>query len=370
MAALLSLVLFISPFLFGQLRPGSVSNPNIQTGRRPSFYDKKMTEAQKQLLTPLPEDKAAFAEFLRQDNTGIIRLLPKGKYEFSRTVAVNRDPDTILPLLGGGAFYSFSEKTQKFGPWSEIALDNGVFVTGFISRGFGILTNIGDVPLDSVTPTSPGVEFLSDFNPPALFADSLAQKKKNSEGFKTGNFAYRNAQPARLNSTYVLRSVVYKREFFINPLSGLIYIRPDTLAWLQFEGSNILVAFRVVRQYEDGSMVLVWKRLKKYSIPKLKGEPNKLKISEVKKLIDTELPTGSTVEQVIRFLDSQGISHSDYFEREVREEESPEPVTQRLVYATIPSIERNRFSTYDLHILFLFDEEEKMLEYKLEKVRK
>src|SRR3954468_8958237 len=46
------------------------------------FYKRKLTEEQKKLLAATAEERAAHRDFLRQDHTGLIRLLPRGKYEF------------------------------------------------------------------------------------------------------------------------------------------------------------------------------------------------------------------------------------------------------------------------------------------------
>src|ERR1051325_3336570 len=49
-------------------------------GSNSTYYNKKMTEAQKKLLAPSPEDQAAYRDFLRQPHTGLVRLLPRGEY--------------------------------------------------------------------------------------------------------------------------------------------------------------------------------------------------------------------------------------------------------------------------------------------------
>jgi hypothetical protein len=56
---------------------------------------------------------------------------------------------------------------------------------------------------------------------------------------------YIDRVPALVSTTYVLRSVNYR-------------------------GSDVLVAVRVVRQDTDGSMILLWKLLKKFPKPELK----------------------------------------------------------------------------------------------------
>src|SRR5436853_2882663 len=109
------------------------------------FYNRKLTEEQKKLLAPAPEDEAAYRDFLGQDHTGLIRLLPRGKYEFNTTVSADH-PELILPIKGGGAFYSFIEKKHPFGPWSEISLQDGRLVVGFQPQSLAVMTMLGDVP--------------------------------------------------------------------------------------------------------------------------------------------------------------------------------------------------------------------------------
>ncbi len=76
---LLMLLLFAS--ISAQRDGGAPSPPAAVSyfNTRPNFYDTKLTEAQKVLLAPLTEDLTMFADFLRQENTGLFRLHPKGK---------------------------------------------------------------------------------------------------------------------------------------------------------------------------------------------------------------------------------------------------------------------------------------------------
>src|SRR3989442_11049171 len=57
----------------------------------------ELSALEKQFLAPSDEDWSAYAEFLKQPNTGLIRLLPREVY----------DKDSRLTIRGGGAFYSF-----------------------------------------------------------------------------------------------------------------------------------------------------------------------------------------------------------------------------------------------------------------------
>lgn len=241
--------------------------------KNPNFYNKKLTSAQKKLISPAPEDQAAYRDFLRQEHTGLIRLLPRGKYEFTDMVDAERDPELILPIRGGGAFYSFAEKTHAFGPWSEISLNDGLLITGFASNSLGLLVPLGDVPLASVTPQSPGVEVLTQFTPPTDYLEAKEVRNRNFHSFKLNGFWYGSVLRAVPNTTYVMRSMIYKHQGqLIGILTGSGTVPVYVPHPFEYEGADILLAFRIVRADADGSLTLLWKRLQKFHSPKLKKE--------------------------------------------------------------------------------------------------
>jgi hypothetical protein len=236
-----------------------------------TIYNRKLSEAQKKLVSPEPADLATYREFLRQEHTGIIRLLPFGKYDAGTTVAADRSPDTLLPIRGGGAFYSFAERSQAFGPWSEIALDENRLASGFVAESLGMIAPIGDVPLESLTPKSSGIDYLARYTPPVQSSEAGSQRKRNIGGLRVGAYVYRSVVLAVVNQTYVMRTVLYKKQGRMRVASGgdgTVYVpRPD-----EYKGADELIAFRVVRISSDGSMTILWKRLQKYDSFSLKSE--------------------------------------------------------------------------------------------------
>jgi hypothetical protein len=60
-------------------------------------------------------------------------------------------------------------------------------------------------------------------------------------------FRYQRTVPVKENSTYLLRSIGYR-------------------------SSDVLVAFRLVRQDLDGSVIIAWKLLKRYHTSELKRQ--------------------------------------------------------------------------------------------------
>src|ERR1051326_685198 len=105
----------------------------------------QLRQKEQELLAPSAEDRAAFAEFLRQPNTGIIRLLPREKYN-----------DQSM-MRGGGAYYSFTRLTNEYGQSSHLQLGQNYLSAGFIGVDFGFLTKLGDMPLEAVTLDHPAV---------------------------------------------------------------------------------------------------------------------------------------------------------------------------------------------------------------------
>jgi hypothetical protein len=188
-------------------------------------------------LEPSNEDRAAFAEYLAAPNSGLIRLLPREDY----------DNDKHLTVRGGGAYYSFSRLTHDYNKEPDIEFQRGNLSVGFAGADYGMLAMIGDVPLESVTLESPNVEFLSSYAPPTLLPKVRVEQERTSRGIEAQNVLYISHVPAVVNRTYILRSITFDR-------------------------SDVLVAFRILRKDTDQSLIIGWKLLKKYPLPKLERD--------------------------------------------------------------------------------------------------
>lgn len=218
---------------------------------------RKMTEEHKRLLLPSVEEREAFAAFLRQPNTGIMRLLPQSDCrEDPRLLHANGScVDAIPPVPGGGSFYSFRSGGHQWGQRADVWLRDGVFRVGFAGESLGLLTALGDVPLDAVTLDRAGVDYLAAFSPPTSLDGAQRQYELNRVGFRVRNHVYGAAMYVRPAMTYVLRSITYKA---------------DTEQSKMRKPADVLVSFRVVSRAADGSVTLVWKELQRRKSPKLK----------------------------------------------------------------------------------------------------
>jgi hypothetical protein len=193
-----------------------------------------------QFLVPAAEDRSAYAEFLSQPDTGLVRLLPRERYD-SETYRNNK---ATLTMRGGGAYYSFARLTHEYGYGSDLELNTGYLSVGFAGANYGMLANLGDLPLDEVTLANPAARFISEYAPPTIEANARVEYQRFANGVALDEVGYQHRLQVEPGSTYLLRSI-------------------------QYANSDVLVAFKIVRQESDGSIVILWKLLKKYRIPEL-----------------------------------------------------------------------------------------------------
>jgi hypothetical protein len=130
----------------------------------------------------------------------------------------------------------------------------------------GIMLNLGDVPVDSVTEKTEGVAYLAKLKPSKDFAEAADLATRLKKGIREGERTYASVLPTAANSTYVLRSIAYDGEA-IRKVGPYAYNEMDL-----DNRRDVLVVFRVVR-IEGDEATLVWKELDDSRAPKLK--PNK-----------------------------------------------------------------------------------------------
>ncbi|MEW6126343.1 MAG: hypothetical protein AB1757_04705 [Acidobacteriota bacterium] len=361
---------------------------------RPNFYDTKLPPEQKALLAPLPEDQTAHESFLKQKNTGIARLQPQGRYAITgRTVSVHETVKMRLPILGGAAYYSFTEKTNKLGPWSDLYLANNRFYAAVTGKTMGVLsdqdnvalgndghglytvrsryavgalTQLGDIPLASVTLSTPGVVFLTKLSPPKNYVGFVQLTEDLAQGLTVGDFTYRFVSEVKPDTTYLFRSILYKRDgAVVEPNEP--YHRFKRLYNLAYDGSDVLVAFRVIRIHENGSVTILWKKLQSFGASTIKGNAQKYTYNDIKQLLKQQLIKGMTITEVIAFLDVNKIEHLDYVETsEVRNNRSE---NSGIIDASIPEIERIIDARFELRIRFSFNEKRQLVSWTMKKIR-
>ena len=149
-----------------------------------------------------------------------------------------------MSIRGGGAYYSFTRLAHEYGAGSDIMLQRGEFLVGFAGASFGFICDLGSTPIEQVTLDHKAVQFPLTFVAPTKLPEARQHYQLSVQGFEAKGFTYGRNVIASEGRAYILRSIDY-------------------------ETSDVLVVFRAVRKDSDGSMVLLWKTLKKFSIPRL-----------------------------------------------------------------------------------------------------
>ncbi|HQR35121.1 MAG TPA: hypothetical protein PLK30_20455 [Blastocatellia bacterium] len=232
----------------------AIMRARISNSRKPGailpivLTEEELTPKERKVLEPAPEDLKEYAEFLRQSGSGIFRLMRVDKQTHRKVVsadALNITGDVLL--VGGGAHYSFSKKNHNADKWSDISWGEDWFHAGVGGDAVGVLAELGNTRLEDIGLDSKGVDYLAKLTPVTTEAAAEQQFQLFEKGVTEDGMKYALFVPWKLDTTYVLRSISYGR-------------------------SDLLVAFRAVRQDQNGSLIILWKKLKSYATPNLKKE--------------------------------------------------------------------------------------------------
>ena len=194
----------------------------------------ELGKLENRFLAPAPEDRAEYAVFLEQPDTGLIRLLPREVYD---SYVNKKGP---LTVRGGGAYYSFALKSHEYGNGTDIGFEMGyVQIGGFGGASYGMLARLDSVRLEEVSAEHPILRFLAEHNAAASEPAARIEQRRTSEGTTIDSMSYKRRWPVEVGATYVGRSINYDQ-------------------------SDVLVAFKIVRKDTDGSLIIAWKLLKKF----------------------------------------------------------------------------------------------------------
>jgi len=219
-------------------------------------------------VAPAEEDRLKYASFLSQSGTGLVRLLPRWAI-----TNVAESPTWSVHdhgINGGGSYFSFYYRTHEYGRGSDIELNRrvlgpgvklygdhdvpqpdlkslegvpteGAFSVGFAGADYGMITNLGDVPLESINLDHASLGFLLKYRPPRPEAEARCEQRRFHAGVVDADGrVYKKRLLIKTGDTYLLRSIVYDKY-------------------------DVFVAIQVVRQESDGSVTIAWKLLKKFA---------------------------------------------------------------------------------------------------------
>lgn len=218
--------------------PPWTTAPEPGAGNRSNRY-REAGVVKKGVLAPSAVDVAQHQFLLSQPNTGVMRLLP-GETSDSAMYKVKAK----VSMRGGGAYFSFFDRTHEYGYGSDISFERGNLYVGFAGADYGMLTDLGDTELELIDANDPRAGFMLNYRPPRNEAAARIEARKFWPPFTVDGVRYQRRLPAQVNHTYLLRSINYNT-------------------------SDLLVAFRIVSKADDGGLTIAWKILKKFSAPQL-----------------------------------------------------------------------------------------------------
>lgn len=262
-------IALFTPGLAGILTPSfsqtpKVQNPGGKEDRKlpptdprayvPETHEKNLKPKDKARLQPAPEFTEKYAEFLKQPGTGIFKLLdPEGMTVTTEQLA---EEPFSRRYHGAGSYFSFITLLHDADNQAQLKLRHNQFQTGTseitrdletegqnstpitvkMGKSLALLHSLGDVPLVDVLKQADATIALAKISIPAKPKDFDALISSAEKGIEADGKKFQSSVPAKINGTYLLRSVIFKK-------------------------SDITVAFRVVGRDRDGNLHIIWMKI-------------------------------------------------------------------------------------------------------------
>ncbi len=226
---------------------------------------RKPTLDELKLISPNQADLQKYAGFLKQSNTGLIKLINDAGCSENSKIIVASAECLKYKFPGAGSSYSFRTDSYRLPRLADLTFtDNSFQATGVHLHG--IFVNIGDIPLENVNLNTGGVKNLLTFKPSTEFKDAAKIDQILSKGVVIDGFIYRRALYAKEDTTFALRSIAYRGKSY-RAVRGITYNE------LNFDKRrDVIVVFRIIRTHADGSVSILWKKLSDEKATELKRE--------------------------------------------------------------------------------------------------
>lgn len=226
--------------------------------RKPSKKELNAIEPSRELF-----DK--YAEFLRQPNTGLTKLIDDKGCAENTKVVVATDNCLKYTMPGAGSSFSFRTQTYRIPRLADLTFTDRSFQAGGVLL-HGIFVNVSNVPLEEVTLQTNGLKYLVDFQPEPDYEKGRELDRRLMQGIRSGGFLYRRGLFAVENTTFALRSIAYGGKYF-RAVGELTYNEFD-----YDKRKDVIVVFRIVEKDETGNVTILWKELRESDSPEIKRE--------------------------------------------------------------------------------------------------
>lgn len=239
-------------------KPGHHPLLDPKTGiyRKPSKEETQILAVNESLL-------AKYAAFLKEPNTGIVRLSAAADCISDKDTVAADEKCHAYKMPGAGIAYSFRTESYRLPRLADLILHEGVFKTGGAFQQV-IIVELGDIAIEDVIIDTRGMTYLAESKPVKDSDEFTRNEEEIIKGIERDGFLYRKGQLVKENATYALRSIAYRGKY-IRSIDGVPYDE------LEFDKRrDVIVAFRVIAIDPAGNVTIVWKRLRDVDAPKLK----------------------------------------------------------------------------------------------------
>ena len=223
----------------------------------------KPTEKDRQAIAVAEDLSVTYGAFLKQKNTGIVRLHDAANCNEEKYV-INADSACPNAYLEKATAFSFRTRGYQSKAYSDIFLeDSKLHLKGFHS--LGIFSRLADQSLDDLNLSSDGVKQLIELQPPTKTEDFQKFSKTITKGVQIENHTYNASVQLESGQTYLLRVIAFKdskKTRDNNKSSVPHFFKKD-------KRDDITVVFKAVRENDDKSWVLLWKELARKEAPKI-----------------------------------------------------------------------------------------------------
>ena len=214
------------------------------------------------LLSPDEEFSTKYADFLKQKQTGLIKLIVDKGCDQAFEI-INSDPHCLkYDMPGAGASYSFRVKNYRVKRLSDLTFTgNKLSSEGILTNS--IFVNLGRVELDNLTLKSAGINILKGFEPPTNIEQANKLTYLLEKGIQGENYLFTNKIDISKGDTCALRSIAYK---------GNSYQTVKDITYDEFEfdqRKDVIIIFKIVN-FDKETLTLLWKELDSRKSSKIK----------------------------------------------------------------------------------------------------
>ncbi|MEZ5344338.1 MAG: hypothetical protein R2681_02175 [Pyrinomonadaceae bacterium] len=240
----------------------------VSGGSSRSFPKPEMTGRDRELIEIDKADANKFSQFLKQRNTGFMRLHDRAG---CLSVTVNVNEPCPWNVYSKATAFSFRKENYVPGLVSDIALFDAKFITIGVMQQT-VVTDLGLTEIDNLSLRSAEVRDLLNITPEF----SKARTDSVSDVTEMERISRDQGIFAIEGHAYLMRAIAFKGKLRLKELGNQGSDEFSLSAARQIENfdviradkrRDIIVVFKVIRSHRDGSISIIWKELQSKEAP-------------------------------------------------------------------------------------------------------